>query len=614
MRLIYMCSGILFLFFFSCHPRNELLETALKLAGNNRPELEQVLYHYSQHPADSLKLKAAEFLIENMPGHYTLEGNLINEYRSKINADTLGSYFTKKALDISLSQTDWIRKVSHQEEDVKTIKADFLIRHIDLSFGLLYKYTWLEDLPFELFLEYLLPYRFGNERLDLWRDSIYVSQQALKELSFNENTKYTLAHISSYLALTDPQTDVGDQIYSMLLNPNIYSDCHHITLKENFRSRVACFPAAIDFFPHYANRNGYHYWNTIISPESKNTGIRGALERKTAKVYRKTYSRNEITVCKTDEYIPDFFLNPFYKDVSDQYLHTANVTIESPENMSVNPRYAYLCVFNTLKWEPIAIGKHQKPLAEFKNIGKNLVYLPAYYQKEKLLPLNFPFILNLKGEVKYLVPDTCNRQKIVIRRKYPCNSKLYNYNQDLRQLIVEASNHPDFHHSDTVLSQFETSGITYALGKIKTGQKFRYWRITHPRSIYVAELYFYDEQGKILKGAISPADSLAFDNNPLTKTFLSDQGNILLDLNKPAYVSKIICLPRSDGNGIYPGNIYELFYHTLEGWKSLGQKIATDYHLEYAHVPQGALLWLHNHTTGIEERIFTYEKDEIRFW
>lgn len=84
MKLKYFCTGIFFLALVSCQSRNEALETALKLAGDNRPELEKVLSHYSKNPTDTLKLKAAKFLIENMPGHYTLEGNLINECRKKI--------------------------------------------------------------------------------------------------------------------------------------------------------------------------------------------------------------------------------------------------------------------------------------------------------------------------------------------------------------------------------------------------------------------------------------------------------------------------------------------------------------------------------------------------
>lgn len=47
------------------------LEKALIFAGDNRVELEKVLYHYNQCVADSLKYKAAHFLIRNMPGYYS---------------------------------------------------------------------------------------------------------------------------------------------------------------------------------------------------------------------------------------------------------------------------------------------------------------------------------------------------------------------------------------------------------------------------------------------------------------------------------------------------------------------------------------------------------------
>jgi hypothetical protein len=56
--------------FPSCKENN--LEKALRLSGKNRPELERVLIHYKN---DVLKLKAAQFLIENMPGHYSYAGN-----------------------------------------------------------------------------------------------------------------------------------------------------------------------------------------------------------------------------------------------------------------------------------------------------------------------------------------------------------------------------------------------------------------------------------------------------------------------------------------------------------------------------------------------------------
>lgn len=611
MKLKYIYTCILSFAILSCQTQNEALETALKLADNNRSELEKVLHHYSQNPADSLKLKAAEFLIENMPGHYTLEGSLINEYRAKIDADTTGSYFAKKALDISLSQIDWIRKASRKAEDVEHIKADFLIRHIDLSFEHLYEYTWLEDIPFDIFLEYILPYRFENERPDLWLDSLHISQKTLKELAIKDDSRYNIPKIGTNLTLTESIKDSEFQFILKLFNFNIYSDCHYVALKDNFRSRVSSLPATIDFIPLYANRNGYHYWNAIISCESKEIEIWNAIERKVAKIFRKTYSRHNIPQPDKDEYIPEFFLNPFLEDMSDQYFHATNVSIDLKET---NSPHAYLCVFCNLTWNPIAIGNTENSQVEFKSMGKNLVYLPVCYKKKKMQPLNYPFILNLKGEVKYLIPDTCHRQAICIKRKYPFNGILHSYIQKIEKTTIEASNSPGFQNKDTILYQWETSAITYSQGEVKTQKKYRYWRISHPKRTSFAELSFIDSLGERLKGKIDTTYNAAFDDDPLTNIYLDKNDNIIVDFNVPVKISKIICLPVSDGNGIYPKNEYELFYHDSEGWQSLGRQIPDNYYIEYNNVPRGALLWLHNHTTGIEERIFTYEKGEIRFW
>ena len=52
----------------------------LDSAGSNRSELEAVLDHYKTKDANPQKLQAAEFLIKNMPAHYSYAGNEIYEY------------------------------------------------------------------------------------------------------------------------------------------------------------------------------------------------------------------------------------------------------------------------------------------------------------------------------------------------------------------------------------------------------------------------------------------------------------------------------------------------------------------------------------------------------
>ncbi|MDR2919120.1 MAG: hypothetical protein LBV72_07140 [Tannerella sp.] len=53
-----------------CSQHSVPLDLALNMAGENRPELEKVLAYYSS-PEDSLKYRAACFLIENMPYHFS---------------------------------------------------------------------------------------------------------------------------------------------------------------------------------------------------------------------------------------------------------------------------------------------------------------------------------------------------------------------------------------------------------------------------------------------------------------------------------------------------------------------------------------------------------------
>ena len=80
---------------FSCGRKGDLLESALRYAGANRPELEKVLAFYKYEP---LKYEAAVFLIENMPDHYSYrETTYQNAYYDDL--DTLFTYTVSHNVD-----------------------------------------------------------------------------------------------------------------------------------------------------------------------------------------------------------------------------------------------------------------------------------------------------------------------------------------------------------------------------------------------------------------------------------------------------------------------------------------------------------------------------------
>ena len=73
------------LLFLTACQNNDNFESILQYSSENRNELEKVINHYSQKEADSLQLKAAFFLIENMPGHYSLTNSTMERLDENIN-------------------------------------------------------------------------------------------------------------------------------------------------------------------------------------------------------------------------------------------------------------------------------------------------------------------------------------------------------------------------------------------------------------------------------------------------------------------------------------------------------------------------------------------------
>ena len=81
-NLFYITLSLLFCF-YSCEVETDL-KSALKLAGDNKKELESVLSYYANEEKDSLKLKAAKFLISNMPIYYSYDGESLDNFKQGI--------------------------------------------------------------------------------------------------------------------------------------------------------------------------------------------------------------------------------------------------------------------------------------------------------------------------------------------------------------------------------------------------------------------------------------------------------------------------------------------------------------------------------------------------
>lgn len=152
----------------SCGGRDRQVEEALSLSGNNRNELEAVLKHYE---GDGRKLEAARFLIGNMPGSYGVNPIVKKDCSAFYEAyDSLGQKYgyrvgTEWGKQVDSLWKDFSNRHRVRQElnyDITRMKAEDLIREIDLAFR-----AWVENVhsrncSFEDFCEYILPYRRQN--------------------------------------------------------------------------------------------------------------------------------------------------------------------------------------------------------------------------------------------------------------------------------------------------------------------------------------------------------------------------------------------------------------------------------------------------------------------
>jgi hypothetical protein len=188
---------LFFIFIFACNRQNSYREQALALAGKNRAELEKILAYYSAKPEDSLKYKAAVFLIENMPGHFSYQNQAIMEkYYDEM--DSVNLYSDCNVMEISSRYKAVSDKYAGEQpvvSDLRVISANYLINNIERAFDLWQNENWATHLNFEEFCEYLLPYKAAElQSIDNWReylsDTVYGDLQYLPYSAHSSHSAY----------------------------------------------------------------------------------------------------------------------------------------------------------------------------------------------------------------------------------------------------------------------------------------------------------------------------------------------------------------------------------------------------------------------------------------
>lgn len=146
--------SVLFLLtlFISCSSQfDEQLDYALELSKGNRPELENVIANYADCPQ---KQEAARWLIANMPGHSTMWSEGIQAFADSVMQRRINQERGNQLWDS-------LQKISvHPQKqcDIETLSAEFLIDNIDRAFNAWEKSQWHDEVDFDRFKKYVLPY------------------------------------------------------------------------------------------------------------------------------------------------------------------------------------------------------------------------------------------------------------------------------------------------------------------------------------------------------------------------------------------------------------------------------------------------------------------------
>jgi len=422
---------------FSCTSDERGLAESFQLAGNNRQEIKKTLEHFNAEK-NSKKIRAAEFLLSQMKYQFHHEGTSKDRYDSLLNILSKVPYERMEKLEfiwdsLRKSIKTPIRDDAYLVCDLKNISSQNLIEHIDAAFEAWNK-PWSKNISFGDFCEYILPYKLVNEQPDKWMVNIQKRYHYLAEKNSSQADPYQMC-----LAINNQlKKDFKIRSFPSIWDLNFHEldmlksgKCYHATQYTTYVMRSLGIPIAMDFTPYWGNMNGGHEWNALIfnghpvpfigsESDPGLTKIDLARQRRRAKIFRRTYSFQQQSLAaltKDPLDIPALFRSAQLRDVTDQYIAVSDAVVDNlPSGQNGTP--LYLCVFNRQEWVPTAWAMIKHGKSKFEKMGRDIIYLPMYYQSGELSAAGSPVLINSKG-LSVQINDNGDKTKLVIKQKSP---------------------------------------------------------------------------------------------------------------------------------------------------------------------------------------------------
>ena len=417
------------------------IASVLDSAGSNRSELEAVLDHYKTKDINPQKLQAAEFLIKNMPAHYSYAGDEIYEYydyAAKILANK--SLSPEQQRDSLLFITDLkYRDLPGQiVSDAQIIKADYLIKNIDASYDRWVNCDWASQITFDEYLEWLLPYKaIELQEMDAWRDTLLAHFGKGLEHPIKNDVEYNTTMATADMLRNDAYrglnryglyTRAGLPLLSAHLQASqTYGDIPDYALTAVLVMRSAGVPAVWDETPVGSRGTAATRWFVIISDRGQeltsewdfSTQIGGSFfpYERGPKVYRNTYSINpeRWEYRQKAKYQYPFELGK--KDVTSKYFLTSDLSIPIEKGILKQVKDKYVYIASAVRneenpWQVVDFGVMKHGKAIFHDMGREVLYQIQGYDGNTLIPISEPFILHKDRSIEYVSVDTLNSKNL----------------------------------------------------------------------------------------------------------------------------------------------------------------------------------------------------------
>ena len=425
----------------SCSLSGPGLEKALESAGGNRAELESVLAHYRTVDKNPEKYRAAAFLIENMPAHYSYGDRKITayyDYAGKILADRLLTPEQQRDSLLAVTDLKYRDLPDHTVPDAQIIKAGFFIGNIDKSYDQWTTCPWAGQLSFDEYLEWLLPYKAVElQELDAWRDTLVAYFGKGLEHPLKNDVEYNTAigvadmirndayHVLNRYGL---YTRAGLPLLSAYLQVRqTYGDIPDYALTAVLAFRSAGIPAVLDETPVGSRGTAATKWFVIMSDRGQElmsewdlaTMIGGSFfpYERGPKVYRNTYAINpeRLEYHRKAKYRYPFELAR--KDVTSKYFLTGDlsVPIEKSALRRVKDKYVYIASAvrsEESPWQIVDFGVMKRGKAVFHDMGREVLYRIQGFDGDTLIPISSPFILHKDNSIEYISADTLDSPQL----------------------------------------------------------------------------------------------------------------------------------------------------------------------------------------------------------